>query len=175
MSHDASAPGTELRPIFRMTSSYQPLNRSPMTSSALDDVDSLVRPQSPLSTNEVPLLETKGLPSPPPSVDGRRWVIFLHCLPHTIPLAVTITILCLNAIGVYWQDLGHPNQNTILQALQYAAKAHEVAMATFLTAIVSKYEVKSSLDFSILREERLVIYTNMHDQLISQPPGLMPS
>ena len=53
-----------------------------------------------------------------------------------VPLAVTITILVLNALGLYWQDVGRPNQNTILQALQYAAKAHEVTMAASLTAIV---------------------------------------
>ncbi len=53
-----------------------------------------------------------------------------------VPLAITVTILLLNTLGVYWQDLGHPNQSTILQALQYAAKAHEVTMAASLTAIV---------------------------------------
>ena len=44
-----------------------------------------------------------------------------------------------------------------------------------LMARLSKYKVKSSLIVYILREERLIIYTNMHDQLTSQPPGLMPS
>ena len=55
---------------------------------------------------------------------------------HIIPLATTIAILCLNIFGVYWQDLGHPNQKNVLQALQYAAKAHEVMMIASLMALI---------------------------------------
>ena len=70
------------------------------------------------------------------AADRSRWVTLLYCLPHIVPLFVTIIILLLNSFGVYWQDLGRPHQNAMLQALQYAAKAHEVTMAASLTAIV---------------------------------------
>ena len=61
---------------------------------------------------------------------------FCYCLPHMLPLAVTVTILLLDVLGLCWQDLGRPIQSTILQALQYAAKAHEVTMVASLTAAV---------------------------------------
>ncbi|KAL8785700.1 MAG: hypothetical protein Q9195_008523 [Heterodermia aff. obscurata] len=70
------------------------------------------------------------------AMDGRLWVAFLYCIPHAIPLAITIIILYLNVRQVYWQDLGYPRQSSILQALQYAAKAHELMMAASLAAIV---------------------------------------
>ena len=53
-----------------------------------------------------------------------------------VPLTITIVILSLNFLGVYWQDLGHANQSSILQFLQYAAKAHEMMMAASLTTII---------------------------------------
>ena len=52
-----------------------------------------------------------------------------------IPLSVTVAIFTLNILGIYWQDLGRPSQNTILQALQYVVKAHELTMTASLTAI----------------------------------------
>lgn len=60
----------------------------------------------------------------------------VECLLHAIPLAVTLVVLGLNVFGVYWQDLGLPHQKAVLQALQYAAKAHEIMMAASLSAIV---------------------------------------
>ena len=117
----------------------------------MEEDDDRSRPQSPLSTHELPLLQKEQHPASQSlkdshtdertqlrdgATDERRWVILLHCLPHMLPFAVTILILSLNALGVYWQDLGRPNQNAILQLLQYAAKAHEVTMAASLTAIV---------------------------------------
>ena len=78
------------------------------------------------------------------AVDRRRSIILLHGLPHLVPLLVTIAIISLNARGVYWQDLGLSNQNAKLQALQYAAKAHEMIMAASLTAIVV-YQIRSDL------------------------------
>ena len=78
------------------------------------------------------------------AVDRRRSTILLHGLPHLVPLLVTIAIICLNAREVYWQDLGLSDQNAKLQALQYAAKAHEMIMAASLTAIVV-YQIRSDL------------------------------
>ncbi len=81
------------------------------------------------------------------AVERRRSIILLHGLPHLLPLLVTVAIICLNAREVYWQDLGFPNQNAILQALQYAAKAHEMMMAGSLTAIVV-YQIRYDLSGS---------------------------
>ena len=142
MNYDTSAPEIELHDasgfgnINHLQSAYQTaaaqrsLDHNLRTSTPLEDENDRSRPPSPLSTNEQTLLPTQQLPSP------RRWTVLLYCLPHMLPLAVTVTILTLNALEVYWQDLGRPNQSTILQALQYASKAHEVTMAASLTAIV---------------------------------------
>ena len=60
----------------------------------------------------------------------------VQCLLHAIPLAVTLVVLGLNIFGVYWQDLGLPHQKAVLEALQYAAKAHEIMMTASLSTIV---------------------------------------
>ncbi|KAL9609350.1 MAG: hypothetical protein Q9167_005875 [Letrouitia subvulpina] len=119
-----------------------------------DDADAGGIAPSTNSTFSVPLLKGTEYVSHPPSianaketagaitesrkvaVDDRRWTAFLKCLPHVFPLAVTIVVLALNIAGFYWQDLGEPHQNNILQALQYVAKAHEITMAASLTSIV---------------------------------------
>ena len=112
---------------------------------SLRDGASNDRPASSLSTDEVQLLSTghnrtappgSGLTVPSVHRQSQKWNFFLHCLLHLVPLAATIVIFTISATEFYWQDLGRPDQNIILQALQYAAKAHEVAIAASLTAIV---------------------------------------
>ena len=98
-------------------------------------------PPSPPSTDTHTINQVKSNNS---AVDRRRYNILSHGLPHLVPLLVTIAIISLNARGVYWQDLGLSNQNAKLQALQYAAKAHEMIMAASLTAIVV-YQTRSDL------------------------------
>ena len=179
MDHDVSAPEIELhrvsdfsRPYHRRSTSqtslpYQPRNGSAIFSTPMGDEYDRSRPQSPLSTNENPLLQTEPFPPNQRPIDAytneqiepraaashrERWLNVLYCLPHMFPLAATIIILILNARGVYWQDLGRPNQNTILQVLQYAAKAHELTMAASLTAIVVhqiQYDLSSSKGVSL--------------------------
>ena len=179
MDHDASPPAIELRSVGDFSSpyhlrsisqtslAYHLRDRSLMSPSPMGDEHDRSRPQSPLSTNENPLLQTEPFPPDQRHIDAygngqmepraaatqrKRWLNILYCLPHMIPLAATITILILNARGVYWQDLGRPNQNTILQALQYAAKAHELTMAASLTAIVVhqiQYDLSSSKGVSL--------------------------
>ena len=70
------------------------------------------------------------------AIDGRRWMSFLCSVPDLIPISVTIVIISLNIRGIYWQDFGHPNQNSILQALQYAAKAHEIMIIASLANVI---------------------------------------
>lgn len=69
------------------------------------------------------------------ALDGRWWRALWRCTPHVLPLSVTIFVICLNVAQAYWQDLGRPHQTTKLQAWQYAAKAHELLMASSITAI----------------------------------------
>ena len=164
MDHDAPSPGIELNNVSHVDdtshlpqtsqtlSTHQFSHHSLRPPSVIEGENDPSRPQSPLSTYEQALLQPQQHLSPRPSsdtrkegeidlrkdaADGKRWTFLLRCLPHMVPLAVTVTILVLNALGVYWQDVGRPHQNTILQALQYAAKAHEVTMVASLTAIVS--------------------------------------
>ncbi|KAI4246248.1 MAG: hypothetical protein L6R42_009961, partial [Xanthoria sp. 1 TBL-2021] len=70
------------------------------------------------------------------AIDERRRTRFLYCLPHILPMMVTIVLLSLNIRGGYWQDLDQPNQSSVLQALQYAAKAHEIMAIASLTTII---------------------------------------
>ena len=163
MNQDALTPGFEshdmsdfmnfrlLRSASQTNSAHQLMDPDLSNPSLSEDDNDRSRPQSPLSTYGRPLLQSEQIaygqsPIAPQSsqqkdlrdfADKRsRWILLLYCLPHMLPLSVTITILSLNAFGVYWQDLGRPNQNTVLQALQYVAKAHEVTMAASLTAMV---------------------------------------
>ena len=69
------------------------------------------------------------------ALDGRWWRAIWRCTPHILPLSVTIFIIFLNIAQAYWQDLGRLHQTTRLQAWQYAAKAHELLMASSITAI----------------------------------------
>ena len=151
MNQDVSASGTEMHDMSGINNLSHPQETSQTASRQSFDsnfingdltggADNPSRPQSPLSTNRAPLIPTEGLPSP---ILGRT--ILLHCLLHMIPLSITIAIFTLNALGIYWQDLGRPNQNTILQALQYAAKAHELTMTASLTAI-AVHQVQHRLD-----------------------------
>ena len=150
------------RSSSQATAAHQFPDHKIMSSSVMVDEDNHSRPQSPLSINELPLLQHKQFPFPRPhnhsrtdgkarlrnaTIEKRTWVILLYCLPHVIPLGVAITTLLLNALEVYWQDLGRPNQSTILQPLQYGAKAHEITMAASLTAVVvhqTQYDLSGS-------------------------------
>ncbi|KAL8821185.1 MAG: hypothetical protein Q9191_007362 [Dirinaria sp. TL-2023a] len=72
------------------------------------------------------------------TVASEKWwsTSLMQCFFHAIPLAVTLVVVGLNIFGVYWQDLGLPHQKAVLQALQYAAKAHEIMMTASMSAIV---------------------------------------
>lgn len=132
------------RSTFETHSAHESLGGDTTSYASLAGGDYQDRPPSSLSTDHVHLLRPEpGSTGPLTSrftgdvtASRHTWVFVLHCLLHAIPLVVTIAILCLNALKVYWQDLGDPNQNAVLQALQYAAKGQEIMMATSLTAIV---------------------------------------
>lgn len=63
------------------------------------------------------------------------WRIVRHAL-HAIPILLTFAILSLSFRRVYLCDLGYPGLQSILNAFQYAAKAHELLVNASLSAIV---------------------------------------
>ena len=149
MAHEAPATDFELDDAssfgnrYHSRSSYptSTINQKSVISHFMENANDPSRLLSPLDNEEQTLLKLKLQRS------SQRGTILLYCLPHTLPLTVTIVIILLNILGLYWQDLGRPKQSTILQALQYAAKAHEVTMAASLTAIVVnqvQYDMNSS-------------------------------
>ena len=58
---------------------------------------------------------------------------------HLLPIAATATLLYINVSNTYFEDPGVPNQNTRLNALQFAAKVHEVLITVSFSAIVLHY------------------------------------
>lgn len=66
--------------------------------------------------------------------DGRS--IFRSCAVHLLPITVTIVLLVINFAHIYFEDVGGPDQNARLNALQFAAKAHEVLIVVSLSTTV---------------------------------------
>lgn len=63
---------------------------------------------------------------------------------QALPTLITGAIIYLAAASVYWTDLGYPNQNSILNGLQFVSKFHEICIIASLTAIVlhrTRYEL----------------------------------
>ena len=69
-------------------------------------------------------------------IDSRRGKALLRSIVHLLPMLVTVFVLGLSVLKVYWTDLGVPHQNVILQAWQFAAKGHEILIVASLSAIV---------------------------------------
>ena len=63
------------------------------------------------------------------SVTLRHWI-------HIIPTLITSGVLSLSLANIYFCDLGFPGLNSILKGFQFAAKFHEILLATSLSAIV---------------------------------------
>ncbi|KAL8768503.1 MAG: hypothetical protein Q9209_005294 [Squamulea sp. 1 TL-2023] len=62
--------------------------------------------------------------------------VSLAVFVQLLPVLITVAIVYLTGASIYWTDLGHPNQNSILNGLQFVSKFHEIAITTSLTAIV---------------------------------------
>jgi hypothetical protein len=69
-------------------------------------------------------------------MERSRWKTAGNCVIHLLPLAVIIALLALNFSQVYAGDVGASNPSAKLNALQFAAKLHEVLMAASLSSIV---------------------------------------
>lgn len=68
-----------------------------------------------------------------------RWKSIGVCLIHLIPSTITSVLLFLNFSNVYYEAVGASNQSARLNALQFAAKMHEILIASSLSAIVLKH------------------------------------
>jgi len=60
----------------------------------------------------------------------------IRCLVHLIPLAGVLSLIALN-LSSYWISATFPSGR--LAALQFAAKFHEIAMVSSLTATMLSY------------------------------------
>lgn len=81
------------------------------------------------------------------AISNRRQDALRASLVQVLPILVTIPVLYLCTYNVYWDDLGSPHQNVILQAWQFAAKGHEILIVASLSAIILhriRYELCAS-------------------------------
>jgi hypothetical protein len=65
----------------------------------------------------------------------QRWKAFRACSIHVLPLAFTAFVLFLNFSTTYYENVGLPGQSLRLNALQFAAKLHEILIATSLSLV----------------------------------------
>ncbi|TGO30169.1 hypothetical protein BPAE_0007g00460 [Botrytis paeoniae] len=90
------------------------------------------------------------------ALDNRRTILLLDLLLHLGPIAITGALVYLNVKSVYWSDVDNGKwQNNFLNALQFAAKIHEIWIIISITAITSHFVVfflacGSGLPFGLL-------------------------
>ncbi|KAF5877908.1 uncharacterized protein Bfra_000071 [Botrytis fragariae] len=75
-----------------------------------------------------------------------RWHVARSCAFHLLPITVTIILLLLNSLEVYSDSIGSDvdNLNARLNALQFAAKMHEILIGASLSTMglnLLQYEV----------------------------------
>lgn len=56
-----------------------------------------------------------------------------HCYLHLIPILISTFLLVLNFENVFYQPSGARNQNLDFDALQFAAKLHEILITESLS------------------------------------------
>jgi hypothetical protein len=75
-----------------------------------------------------------------------KWKAFRSCSIHIPPVAITATLLYLNISEIYWEEVGAAGQSLRLNALQFAAKLHEVFIVTSLSVVIINYMQYELLD-----------------------------
>ncbi|PQE07858.1 short-chain dehydrogenase protein [Rutstroemia sp. NJR-2017a WRK4] len=77
-----------------------------------------------------------------PLDDGCR-SIWINCMLHLSPLAITTIIVYLNLAFTYWGDASVEDtwRNNLLNMLQFAAKVHELCVGASIAAIVAHFTV----------------------------------
>jgi hypothetical protein len=91
--------------------------------------------------------ETEFLEQPKTAITKHSRLILWNTFIHFLPIAITASILALNLKTTYWRDIGGSGTNSILNALQYAAKVHEMFMCASLSLVVLhfiQYELVNS-------------------------------
>ncbi|KAL8755034.1 MAG: hypothetical protein Q9199_003926 [Rusavskia elegans] len=73
---------------------------------------------------------------PKTAISSDYITVSLAVFVQLLPVLITVAIVYLTAASIYWTDLGHPNQNSILNGLQFVSKFHEIAITTSLAALV---------------------------------------
>jgi hypothetical protein len=76
---------------------------------------------------------------PTPAILRTRLLPSLELSMHLACVTISIIIFVLYSRNVYFLDFGHPNLNSILNALQFAAKGHDILLGASLAAIVLFY------------------------------------
>lgn len=71
--------------------------------------------------------------------DHPRWRASGICSIHVPSLAISVTLLFLNFSTAYYEDVGLPGQNLHFNALQFAAKCHEILIAASLSTVIANY------------------------------------
>ena len=66
-----------------------------------------------------------------------RWRILLSLLAfHLAPTVITIGIVLLNALNIWWRAPGIPTTSELLRVLQFVAKAHELLIILSISQIL---------------------------------------
>lgn len=69
----------------------------------------------------------------------QRWKAFIACYVHIIPLAVTAFVVSINLSSPFLENEGSPDQNLLMNGLQFAAKLHEIFMAASLSLVAVNF------------------------------------
>ncbi|CZR67608.1 uncharacterized protein PAC_17507 [Phialocephala subalpina] len=70
------------------------------------------------------------------AISNSRFRALWRCFVVLSPIPLTLIVLGLNISNYYCFDWGRPNQNSILDALQFFAKVHDLLIAASVTAII---------------------------------------
>lgn len=69
----------------------------------------------------------------------------LGSIVHLVPIAASASVVSLNFAQVYWADIGIPNQNTYLDALQFAAQLLDILIVTSLWHMLLHFTQKQMI------------------------------
>jgi hypothetical protein len=68
-----------------------------------------------------------------------RWKALRACIVHIPPLTITTVVLFYNFSSSFFEVIGAPDQNLYFNALQFAAKLHEILIAASLSLVTINY------------------------------------
>ena len=68
--------------------------------------------------------------------EQHRWKAIRECCIHLLPIATTGLLLFLNFSTDFWRPVGSPDQKARFNALQFAAKIHEVLIGASLSIVL---------------------------------------